>query len=162
MFVPGQLDAMGSLVGFKFWAPQIKGTAELLADINSSLHLLWQLPPRFTHSWLLLLLKILDMNMAAIVAPDDKKLLLAEEEQAQREANDLRQALEDMQCKHNGLVVKCHKAQATQEKHKVAQHEVDTKVRGHMLANAAMAEVWQQAMCQAEKARKAAEKLCLE
>ena len=81
-----------------------------------------------------------DTNMAVIITPDNK-LLLAEEEQAQREANDLRQALEDMQRKHDRLVVKHHEAQATREKCKLAQHEADVKVRGHLLADATMAEV---------------------
>ena len=78
------------------------------------------------------------------------------------DTDDLRQVLEDANCKHNKLVVKSLEAQTTQEKRKAAQHEADMKVRGCMLEDAAVAEVWQWAACQVEKARKAAEKLHLE
>ena len=47
-----------------------------------------------------------DMNMAAITAPDDKRALLAEEDQAQWDADALRQVLEAADCKCNALVGK--------------------------------------------------------
>ena len=79
--------------------------------------------------------------MAAITAPDDEMVLLAEEEQAQQDANALRQALDKADCKRNKLVTKRHDAQAAWEKHEVDQHEVDVKVRGRLLVNAAVAQV---------------------
>ena len=52
--------------------------------------------------------------------------------------------------------------QATWEKHEAEQREVDVKVRGKLLANAAVAEVRHQFMRKADKARLAAEKLQME
>ena len=49
-----------------------------------------------------------------------------------------------------------------QEKHEVERHEVDAKVRGRLLANAAVAEVRCRFLRQAEKARMAAERLQVE
>ena len=46
-----------------------------------------------------------------------------------------------------------------QEKHEVDQHEVDAKVRGKLLANAAVAEVRRRFVRQVDKARLAVEKL---
>ena len=103
-----------------------------------------------------------DTNAAAIATPDDERVLLTEEEQAQRDANILRQAHEEADCKHNELAKKQHDAQAAQEKRKVDQHEADAKVRGRLLAIAAMAEVRRQYAHQADNVRKAVEKLCLE
>ena len=159
MFVPGQSDAVGSLVGFKIWVWQIKGVVEVFSQCK--LFPLLMAAPSSLHSFMAPT-GLQDMNVAAIVVPDNERLLLAEEEQAQQDTNDLRQALEDTTCKCDELMVKCCKAQAALEKHKVAQCEVDVKVRGRLLVNAAMAEVQRWAMHQAEKVRKAAEKLCLE
>ena len=83
-----------------------------------------------------------DVNTAAITMPDNKMVLLTEEGQAQQDANALVQALEEANCKCNELAMEQCDAQATQEKHKVDQSEVDTKVRGRLLANTAMAKVW--------------------
>ena len=41
-------------------------------------------------------------------------------------------------------------------------HKVDAKVSRKLLANAAVAEVWRQVVCQEEKARLAVEKLQME
>ena len=49
-----------------------------------------------------------------------------------------------------------------QEKCDADQREVDTKVRGKLLANAAVAEVRCQFMCQVDKARLAVEKFQVE
>lgn len=102
-----------------------------------------------------------DMNAAVTVVLDVKQLLLTEEEQAQQDADNFRQAFEDANHKCEELAGKQHEAQAAQEKRKADQHEVDVKVRGHMLVDAAVAEVWRQATCQVEKTRKAMEKLHL-
>ena len=59
----------------------------------------------------------------------------------------------------NSGTVRNRDAQATREKHEAEQREADAKVRGKLRANAAVAEVWCQFVCQAEKARLAAEKL---
>ena len=48
------------------------------------------------------------------------------------------------------------------EKHEVEQCEADVKVRGKLLANAAVAEVRRRFMRKADKARLAAEKLQME
>ena len=45
-------------------------------------------------------------------------------------------------CKREDLANKRLDVQATQEKCEAEQCEVDTKVRGKLLANAAVAEVW--------------------
>ena len=103
-----------------------------------------------------------DVNVAVITAPDDKTVLLAEEEQAQQDADALVQVLKEANCKHNKLATKQCDVQATQEKCKVDQCEADVKVRGRLLANVAVAEVWRWYACQANKARLAAEKLHME
>ena len=61
--------------------------------------------------------------------------------------------------------MKHHEAQATWEKHEADQCEVDTdqcevdvKVRGHMLADAAVAEVWQQAVRQGGEGKEGSRK----
>ena len=102
------------------------------------------------------------MDAAAVTAPDIEATLLAKEQQVQWEADDLVKALEDMNCKHEDLVNKRRDVQAMQEKHEVEQREVDAKVRGKLLANAVVAEVQCQFLCQANKVRLAAEKLQME
>ena len=46
------------------------------------------------------------MDAAAVTVPDIEAMLLAEEQQAQRDADDLVKALKDMNCKHEELVNK--------------------------------------------------------
>ena len=103
-----------------------------------------------------------DVNMAAVTMPDIEMTLLTEEEQAQQDADALIKALEEANHKHEELAGKRCDAQAAQEKCKVEQHEADMKMRGKLLANAAVAEVRCQFMCQVEKARLAVEKLQME
>ena len=101
--------------------------------------------------------------------PDVEMALLAEEEQAQRDANALVKAqwdanalvkaLKEANRKCNELANKCCDAHTAREKCKVDQHKADMKVRGRLLANAAMAEVQRQYVCQVKKARLVAEKL---
>ena len=80
-------------MGFENWVPQIKGAVEVLANINSSPYF-----PMATPSLLCSFMAPAPevTNAAAIIVPDNEKLLLAKEEQAQRDADNLRQVLEDM------------------------------------------------------------------
>ena len=98
-------------------------------------------------------------NTAVGTTPNIEMTLLAKEQQAWQDANDLVKALEEANCKHEELVNKRRDAQAAQEEHKAEQCEADPNVRGKLLANAAVAEVWCQFVHQAEKAMLAAEKL---
>ena len=98
-------------------------------------------------------------DAAAVTAPDIEATLLAEEQQAQRDADDLVRALKEAKRKREDLANKRQDAQVAREKRKADQREADVKVRGRLLANAAVAEVWRQFLCQAEKARMVAEKL---
>ena len=61
------------------------------------------------------------MNVAANVVPVNENELLAEEEQAQWEAKWLKQVLNDVQCKHNNLVVKCQEAWKKHEAEEVCK-----------------------------------------
>ena len=89
-------------------------------------------------------------------------MLLAEEQQAQQDTDDLVKALEEANYKCEELVNKRRDAQATWEKREVEQHKMDVKVRGKLLANAAVAEVWRWVVRQADKVRLAAERLQME
>ena len=99
------------------------------------------------------------MDMAVTTAPDIEAMLLAEEQQVQRDAEDLVKALKAANRKREDLAKKRRDAQVAREKCKAKQHEADAKVRGKLLANAAVAEVQRQFVRQADKARLAAEKL---
>ena len=99
------------------------------------------------------------MDVAVTTAPNIEATLLAEEQQVQRDAEDLVKALEEANCKREDLAKKWRDAQVTREKCEAEQHEADVKVRGKLLANAAVAEVRRQFMRQADKARLATEKL---
>ena len=98
-------------------------------------------------------------DAAATTAPDIKATLLTEEQQVQRDAEDLVKALEEANRKREDLAKKWWDAQVAREKREAEQREVDAKVRGKLLANAAVAEVQCRFVCQADKARLAAEKL---
>ena len=98
-------------------------------------------------------------DAAATTAPDIEATLLAEEQQVQRDVEDLMKALEEANRKHEDLAKKWRDAQVVQEKREAEQHEVDAKVRGKLLANAAVAEVQRWFVRQADKARLVAEKL---
>ena len=99
------------------------------------------------------------VNAAAVTTPNIETALLTEEEQAQWDTDALVKALEEANRKRDELVNKRHNTQAAQEKRKADQCKADVKVRGRLLVNAAVAEVRCQYMCQANKARLAAEKL---
>ena len=101
-------------------------------------------------------------DAAVTTAPDIEATLLAEEQQVQRDAEDLVKALEEANCKREDLAKKRRDAQVAWEKREAEQHEADVKVRGKLLTNAAVAEVWRRFMCQADKARLVAEKLQVE
>ena len=75
-------------------------------------------------------------DAAAATAPDIEVTLLAEEQQAQRDTDDLVKALEEANRKRDDLVNKRRDAQVAREKCEADQHEVDVKVRGRLLANA--------------------------
>ena len=98
-------------------------------------------------------------DAAVTTAPDIKVTLLAEEQQVEWDAEDLVKALEEANRKREDLAKKRRDAQVAQEKCEAEQREADAKMRGKLLANAAVAEVRHQFMCQADKARLAAEKL---
>ena len=82
-----------------------------------------------------------------------------EEQQAQRDADDLVRALEEAKHKREDLANKRRDAQVAREKREADHREADMKVRGRLLANAAVAEVRCRFLRQAEKARMVAEKL---
>ena len=96
---------------------------------------------------------------AVVTVPNLENALLTEEQQAQQDADNLVKALEEANRKCADLANKCRDAQATWEKCEAEQREADVKVRGKLLANAAVAEVWHQVVLKADKARLAAEKL---
>ena len=99
------------------------------------------------------------VDPAAVTAPDIEVTLLAEEQQAQRDTDDLMKALEEVKRKCKDLANKRRDTQVAWEKREAEEREVDAKVRGRLLANAAVAEVWRRFLRQAEKARMAAEEL---
>ena len=101
--------------------------------------------------------KMQGADVAAVTVPDIKATLLAEEQQVQWDTDDLVEALEDMNHKQEELANKRRDVQAAQEKRKA-----DAKVRGKLLTNAVVAEVWRRFVCQADKARLVAEKLQVE
>ena len=96
---------------------------------------------------------------AAVTVPDIEATLLAEEQQAQQDADNLMKALEEAKCKRKDLANKRRDAQVAREKREADQREADAKVRGKLLANAVVAEVRRRFLHQVEKARMAAEKL---
>ena len=98
-------------------------------------------------------------DTAATTAPNIEATLLAEEQQVQRDAEDLVKALEEANHKREDLAKKRRDAQVTREKREAEQCEADAKVRGKLLANAAVAEVRRQFVRQVDKAMLAAEKL---
>ena len=98
-------------------------------------------------------------DAAVTTAPNIEATLLAEEQQVQQDAEDLVKALEEANCKREDLAKKRRDTQVAWEKCEAEQHEADAKVRGKLLTNAVVAEVWCRFMCQADKARLAAEKL---
>ena len=98
-------------------------------------------------------------DVAAITAPDIEATLLAEEQQVQQDVDDLMKALKEANRKREDLVKKRRDAQVVWEKCEADQRKADAKVRGKLLANAAVAEVRRQFMHQVDKARLTAEKL---
>ena len=96
---------------------------------------------------------------AATTAPDIAATLLAEEQQVQRDTEDLVKALEEANRKREDLAKKRRDAQVAWEKREAEQREAELKVRGKLLANAAVAEVWRQFVHQVDKVRLAVEKL---
>ena len=98
-------------------------------------------------------------DAAATTSPDIEATLLTEEQQVQQDAEDLVKALEEANHKREDLAKKQRDAQVGREKHEAEQREADAKVRGKLLANAAVAEVRHRFVCQADKARLAVETL---
>ena len=80
-------------------------------------------------------------DAAVTTAPDIEATLLAEEQQVQWDVEDLVKALEEANRKREDLVKKRWDTQVVREKCEAEQHEADVKVRGKLLANAAVAEV---------------------
>ena len=101
-------------------------------------------------------------DAAVTTAPDIKATLLAEEQQVQRDAEDFVKALEEANCKCEDLAKKRRDAQVAQEKLEAEQCKADAKVRGKLLANAAVAEVRRRFVHQVDKARLASAKLQVE
>ena len=102
------------------------------------------------------------MDMAAITALDIEVTLLTKEQQVQWDMDDLMKALEEANRKCENLAKKRQDAQVAREKRKADQREVDAKVRGKLLAIAAVAEVQRRFLCQADKVWLVAEKLQVE
>ena len=98
-------------------------------------------------------------DTAVTTAPNIEATLLAEEQQVQWDAEDLVKALEEANRKREDLTKKRRDVQVAREKREAEQREVDVKVRGKLLTNAVVAEVWHRFVCQVDKARLAAEKL---
>ena len=98
-------------------------------------------------------------DAAAVTVPNIEATLLAEEQQVQRDADDLVKALEEAKRKCEDLVNKRRDAQVAREKREAEEREADVKVRGRLLANAAVAEVQCRFLRQAEKVRMVAERL---
>ena len=98
-------------------------------------------------------------DTAATTAPDIEAMLLAEEQQVEQDAEDLMKALEEANRKREDLAKKRRDAQVAWEKCEAEQCEADAKVRGKLLANAAVAEVRCRFVRQVDKARLEAEKL---
>ena len=98
-------------------------------------------------------------DVAAVTAPDIEETLLTKEQQVQRDTDSLVKALEEANRKRVDLANKRWDAQVTREKRKADQCEADAKVRGKLLANAAVAEVRHRFLRQVDKVRLAAEKL---
>ena len=98
-------------------------------------------------------------DTAATTAPSIEATLLAKEQQVQRDMEDLVKALEEANRKREDPTKKRWDTQVAREKREAEQHEADVKVRGKLLANAAVAEVRRWFVRQADKARLAAEKL---
>ena len=103
--------------------------------------------------------KMQGADVAAVTAPDIKAMLLAEEQQAQQDTDNLVKVLEDVNHKWGELANKRWDTQAVQEKREADQREADAKVRGKLLTNAVVAEVRRRFVRQADKARLVAEKL---
>ena len=106
--------------------------------------------------------KMQGADAAVTTAPDIEAMLLAEEQQVQWDVEDLVKALKEANRKREDLAKKRRDVQLAWEKHEAKQREADVKVRGKLLANAAVAEVRCRFMCQADKARLVAEKLQVE
>ena len=98
-------------------------------------------------------------NAAAVTVPDNEVVLLTAEEQAQRDADTLVQVLKEANRKCDKLATKRCDAQTAWEKCEADQCKADVKVRGRLLANAAVAEVRHRYVHQVNKARLVAEKL---
>ena len=103
--------------------------------------------------------KVQGTDAAATTAPNIEVTLLAEEQQVQQNADDLVKALKEANRKHKDLVRKRQDTQVAREKREAEQREADVKVRGKLLANAAVAEVQCQFVHQADKVRLVVEKL---
>ena len=114
--------------------------------------------PSSLHSFLAPV-KTQGVDTGAATAPDIEATLLSEEQQVEWDAEDLMKALEEANHKHEDLAKKRRDAQVTCKKCKAEQREADVKVRGKLLANAAVAEVRCRFMRQVDKARLVAEKL---
>ena len=98
-------------------------------------------------------------DAAVTTAPDIEVMLLAEEQQVQRDVEDLVKALKEANRKREDLAKKRWDVQVVREKREAEQCEADTKVRGKLLTNAAVAEVRRRFVRQADKARLVVEKL---
>ena len=66
-------------------------------------------------------------DTAAVTAPDIEATLLAEEQQAQRDVDDLVKALEEAKCKRKDLANKRRDAQVAREKREAEKREADVR-----------------------------------
>ena len=141
---------------FKIWAWRINKCRRKIHGVTSCFPL--PCAPSSLRSFLAPA-KTQGADAGAATAPDIDAMLLAKEQQVQRDAEDLMKALEEANHKREDLAKKRRDAQVAQEKCEAEQREADAKVRGKLLANAAVAEVRRQFVRQVDKVRLVAEKL---
>ena len=142
------IGTSGSLVGFEIWAWQInrrEGKFYGVNFISSTMSAPSSLCSFVTP------VTMQGVDAVAVTAPDIEVMLLAEEQQVQRDVDDLVKALEEANRKREDLANKRWDAQVAQEKCEADQREADAKVRGKLLANAVVAEVQCQFLRQAKK-----------
>ena len=151
--MPRDIGVSGSLAEFEIWARRINRHGGKFYGVTSCLPTTMSAPSPLQSS--ITPAGTQGTDVAAVTAPDIEATLLAEEQQVQRDTDDLVKALEEANRKREDLANKRRDVQVAREKHEVEQREADVKVRGKLLANAAVAEVRRRFLRQVEKARMA-------
>ena len=154
--------ASGNLAEVEIWARQINRCGGKFYGVTACFHLSCLPPCLFNRSSLQSPAGTQGADAATVTAPDIEATLLTEEQQAQRDTDDLVKALEEAKRKRKDLANKRWDAQVAREKREAEEREADAKVRGRLLANAAVAEVRRRFLRQVEKARMVAERVQVE